>query len=235
MASKKQLFIDGLKAGIPVILGYIPVGIAYGVMGSQAGMSITETCSLSIFVFAGAAQMMAAGMVGQGATVLSIVITTFILNLRHLIMSTCVMERMQDGSRGQKLLASFGVTDESFAVFTTTEEKNCRIYFFFGLILSTWAAWNLGTLIGAAASNVMPELVSKSLGISLYVMFIALLMPGLRGNGRLALLAGFTAVVNSILVQFMASGWALIIATLLGAFIGVFFVELEDGEKETDT
>ena len=85
--------------------------------------------------------------------------------------------------------------------------------------------------IGAAASNFLPEILSASLGIALYAMFIGLLMPNLRGNLKLGLLVLLTAVVNSVLSQFIASSWALIISTLLCAFIGVFFVDLKEDEE----
>lgn len=114
----KQQYISGLRAGAPVILGYVPVGIAYAIMAQQTGFSIMETArGMSLFVFAGASQMMAVGMYAQGASVIAMIVATFILNLRHLIMSTCVMNRMKQDSVKVKLLASFGVTDEAFAIY----------------------------------------------------------------------------------------------------------------------
>lgn len=232
MGTKKAQFLRGLKASIPVILGFIPVGIAYAIMARQAGFGIGQTCFMSLAVFAGAAQMMAAGMTGQGAAVITMIIATFILNLRHLIMSTCVMNRMQPCSPALRLLASFGVTDESFAIFTTEKDENSGIMFFLGLILGNYSAWNLGTLIGAVTSDFIPPLITASLGIALYAMFISLLLPGIKGSKRLLMLTVITAVLNSIFCLFMASSWALIAATLLGAFIGVYFVEDEKEEKE---
>ena len=83
LQSKRKDYILGLKTALPVILGFIPVGIAYAIMARQAGLSIFETCLMSITVFAGASQMMAAGMIGTNATFITIIIATFILNLRH--------------------------------------------------------------------------------------------------------------------------------------------------------
>ena len=227
---KRRQFALGLKAGIPVVLGFVPVGIAYALMARNAGLTVAETCSMSIFVFAGASQMMCAGMVGSGASMFVIVLATFIINLRHLIMSTCVMNHMQDGSVPARLIAAFGVTDESFSIFTM-EKKHNSIRFFFGLILSTYLSWVAGSFIGAIASDFLPEIVTLSLGVSLYAMFIGLLFPGLRGNGRLALLVLLTAVTNTLFNLFLASSWALIASTLLCAFIGCFFVDI-GGEKE---
>ena len=232
MGSKKAQYLRGLKAAVPVIIGFIPIGIAYAIIARQSGFGIGATTFMSLGVFAGAAQMMGAGMVGQGASIITIIIATFILNLRHLIMSTCVMNRMKPCSVWLRLLASFGVTDESFAIFTTEKEENSDIMFFLGLITGTYSSWVFGSFIGAVFSSLLPEIISLSLGIALYAMFVGLLMPSLRGNSRLLLLAVLTAVCNSILSSFMASSWALIFSTLLCAFAGVFFVELEGEEKE---
>ena len=174
--------------------------------------------------------MMAAGMVGSGAGMFAIVLATFILNLRHVIMSTCVMNHMQDGRLPARLAAAFGVTDESFSIFTM-EKKHNNIRFFFGLFISTYLSWVAGSFIGAVASDFLPEIVTLSLGVSLYAMFIGLLFPSLRGNGRLALLVLLTALVNTLLRLVMAGSWALVISTLLCAFIGCFFVDI-GGKKE---
>jgi predicted branched-subunit amino acid permease len=178
--------------------------------------------------------MMAVGMYAQGAGVLAIVLATFIINLRHIIMSTCVFNRMQSGKIATRLPLSFGVTDESFAIFTTERVENCTPAFFFGLILSTWGAWNVGTLIGAVLSDLLPAILTAALGISLYAMFLSLLLPGLRANLRLSLLVLLTAICNYLLSLFLEPSWALVISTLACAFLGVFFVDLETGEEVRD-
>ncbi|MDO5147294.1 MAG: AzlC family ABC transporter permease [Eubacteriales bacterium] len=223
---------NGVIAAIPVILGFVPVGIAYAIMARQAGFSVAQTCLMSLMVFAGASQMMAVGLYMQGASVITMILATFILNLRHLIMSTCVVNRMRNESTRVKLLAAFGVTDESFAIFTTIEEKKASGWFFLGLITVTYTSWNVGTIIGAVASEFLPAIITASLGIALYAMFIGILMPNLTNNWRLGLLVLLTAICNTILSQFMASSWALIISTLICAFAGVFFVELEEETQE---
>ena len=232
--NKKKQFISGIKASVPVILGFIPIAIAFAVMAKQAGFSIGQTTLMSAAVLAGAAQMMSTGMVAQGAGIAAIVLATFILNLRHLIMSTCVMSRMKPCSPWLRLLASFGVTDESFAVFTTESEENADVWFFLGLVLGSYSAWVIGSLVGALFSSLLPERLSMSLAVALYAMFIGLLLPNLRGNAKLLILAVMTAVFNSIFCLFMASSWALILATLLGAFIGVFFVDIEEKEDKAN-
>lgn len=188
---------------------------------------------MSLTVFAGASEMMAVGMYAGGASIVAVILATFILNLRHVIMSTCVFNDMKSAKLGLRLLSAFGVTDESFAIFTTSEKEKRTAAFFMGLITVSYASWNVGTLIGALSSDILPEIVSASFGIALYAMFIGLIMPGLRANLRLAVLVIFTAAVNTILNFFIDSSWALIISTLLCAAIGAFFVDLsEESEAE---
>lgn len=228
----KRQYLAGARAGIPVIFGFVPVGIAYAIMARQVGFTALQICAMSLTVFAGASQMMAVGMAAQGAGLAAMILAAFILNLRHLIMSVCVMEPLRDAPIPLKLVAAFGVTDESFAIFTTQEEGRDMAYFL-GLITVTYSSWNLGTLLGVVASDFLPEVLAASLGIGLYAMFIGLLVPGLRFNGRLAGLVVATAALNSLLSRWMSSSWALIVSALAGAFAGVFLVELEP-EKEAD-
>lgn len=197
--NRKQQYLLGVRAGIPVILGFIPVGIAYAIMARQPGFTILRTCLMSIMVFAGASQMMAVGMFIQGAGLFTMILATFILNLRHLIMSTCVMNRLKNINVRMKLLLAFGVTDESFAIFTTLEEQKCSDFFFLGLITVTYSSWQAGTFIGSFASQLLPQIVSKSLGIALYAMFIGLLVPNAKKSFRLGTIVIGAVVVDIIL------------------------------------
>lgn len=220
-------FFAGMRAALPVILGFIPVGIAYAIMARQAGLSILQTTGMSVAVFAGASQMMAIGMYEQGAGLLAIILATFILNLRHVIMGTCIVNRMPTGHTAKKLLLSFGVTDEGFAIFTTVDSKWCTLAFYSGVTVVSYASWVLGGFLGAVTSDLLPPILTASLGIALYAMFIGLLTPNIRGNARLALLVVLTAVCNIILSEIIAPSWALIVSTLLCALVSVFFVDLE--------
>ena len=119
MNSKRQQFIRGMKAGTPIVMGFLPVAISYAIIARQAGMDTFQIALMCLMVFAGASQIMAAGMLIQGAELAAIIIATFLLNLRHIIMSTCVFEKMEPSARAPRLLGAYWVTDESFAMFTT--------------------------------------------------------------------------------------------------------------------
>ena len=212
--TKKEEWLAGTRSAVPIMLGYVPVGIAYGVMARQAGLNTWQTVLMSLTVYGGASEMMAAGMVAQGAAVLTIVLTTFILNLRHIIMLPV------------RMLAAFGVTDETFAVYTTTANAPRTPRYFFSMALCSYLSWALGSWLGAIATGLLPPLITAALGISLYAMFIGLLMPGLHGNGRLAALVVLTALCNTVLcnVVQLDSGWSMILSTLGCAALGSFFV-----------
>lgn len=222
---RRTAFRAGVRGSLPIVLGYVPIGIAYAVIARQAGLSTLETVLMSLMVYGGASQMMAAGMLARGAGALAIILATFILNLRHLIMSLCVNSRMEPAPLGWRLLGAYWITDESFAVFTTGETENRSVWYFLGMALSAYIAWALSSLLGSLVMDLLPPLLTASLGIALYAMFIALLLPHVRGSGRLALLVLLTALLNWGLGKLMAASWALILATLLGAFVGAFFVE----------
>lgn len=120
----KKDFVEGAKAATPIILGYIPVGIAYGMMAKATGLTFFKALSFSLFLYTGAGQMAAVTMLAQNTAYITIVLTVFILNLRHIIMSTCIMEKMEKTSLPVRLLLSFGITDEVFAMGMTDKKIN---------------------------------------------------------------------------------------------------------------
>lgn len=225
---RTKSFLLGLKRSVPVMLGFIPVAIAFAIMASSAGLNGGESVAMSVMVFAGASQMMAVGMIADGAGFLAIVVATFIMNFRHFIMSTCVFGRMKKTGVVAKLLCSFGITDESFALFTTSPKEICDKWYFGGIFVGTYSSWIIGTVIGTLANNVLPLAVSNSLGIALYAMFIALLLPSVKSNARLLIVVLITALVNLGLRCVISPSWALIVSTLVCAAIGVFVVKDEE-------
>jgi 4-azaleucine resistance transporter AzlC len=218
-----------MRAGVPVVFGYIPVSIAFAILARQAGMTVAETCLMSLGVFTGAGQIMAAGMLAEGAAIVAIIFATFIVNLRYVVMSTCVMNRLSHLPMGLRALSAFGVTDESFAIFMSLDDERATPFYYFGLIIVNYSAWNLGTLIGAVGADLLPEIVALSFGVALYALFIAIIVPDVLPNLRLLALVVMAALSNWVLSAVMDSSLAMVISTLAFALAGVFFVELDDG------
>ena len=235
--SKSKQYLAGLKAGTPIIIGFVSVATAYAVLAGKAGLFSWQTIMMSATVFAGASQMIAVTMLAQDSSIALIILATFIINLRHLIMSTCVMTRLKDAPLPARLLAAFGVTDESFAIFTTTDKKNCSVLYYLGIITVTYGSWVIGTALGCILTQFLPELVSNSLNITLYAMFIGLLVPKLKNNKKLSLTVFITAILSFIFSTFLPSSWTIICATLLGALVSMFLKDdkVDPATEQVDT
>jgi len=221
----------GLAAGFPLVLSYVPVAIAFGVVAKQSGMTIFEISMMSVLIYAGAAQFMGVNMLNVGSGFLEIVIATFVLNFRHFIMSFSFMNRLRHIKLAEKAPLTLLLTDETFAVSAIHKEeaeKEKGILFYTALILSAYGAWIAGTIAGALLGDVIPEKLSESMGIALYAMFIGLLVPPVKKEIRIGLIALFAMVLNSIFSQIVSSGWAIVLGTVIGGASGIFLFKEED-------
>lgn len=225
----KKSFVTGVRLTIPICLGIVLVGISFGLLAMQTGFSAFQTVLMSAMVMAGSSQLMAVGMIGQGASVISIVIATFFVNLRHIVMSSSAMSRLQDTPVGYRMLGAFALCDESFAVFSLAQEHSFALLM--GSNTAMYITWILSSALGCVLNNVIPAVVANSFGIAIYAAFLAMLLPAVKKNARLLILVILTALMNYLLQLFIPSSWAIIISMILGAFIGVFFVELEEEEE----
>ncbi|WP_096273720.1 AzlC family ABC transporter permease [Paucisalibacillus globulus] len=220
----------GLAVGFPIMLGYIPIAITYGVLAKQAGLSLMELTLMSVLVFAGASQFMGANMIALGAGAVEIIIATFVLNFRHFVMSLSFMNRLREVDLKWKFPLSLGLTDETFAVSSlhTNEAKEEKGFLFYGaLTLTAYLSWVIGSFLGGVLGKVIPETLSQSMGIALYAMFIGLLVPSVKKELRVGLIAVIAMLINVICLQFMSSGWAIVAGTVLGGLSGVFLLKEE--------
>ncbi|WP_407453224.1 AzlC family ABC transporter permease [Methanobrevibacter sp.] len=204
--------------------GYVPMGIGYAAIAIKAGMTPLETISMSFLVYAGAGQIIAASMVLSGATAMAIILTNFVVNLRYFVMSTCVLNQVEDSNVGLNILAAHVTVDESFAMFSLSEDSS--IWTYLGIAITAWLSWCLGAGIGVVLLDLLPVIVTNSFNISLYALFVAILTPAVKENKQIALLVLITAILNVVLGQFLGN-WSLIVATLLGAVIGMYIVDDE--------
>ncbi|WP_292851794.1 AzlC family ABC transporter permease [Methanobrevibacter sp.] len=204
--------------------GYVPMGIGYAAIAIKAGMTPLETISMSFLVYAGAGQIIAASMVLSGATAMAIILTNFVVNLRYFVMSTCVLNQIEDSNVGLNILAAHVTVDESFAMFSLSEDSS--IWTYLGIAITAWLSWCFGAGIGVVLLDLLPVIVTNSFNISLYALFVAILTPAVKENKQIALLVLITAVLNVVLGQFLGN-WSLIVATLIGAAAGMYIVDDE--------
>ena len=222
--SRTLKFLDGAKKAIPITLGYIPMGIGYAAIAIKAGFTPLQTISMSFLVYAGAGQIIAASMTLTGATVISIILTNFVVNLRYFVMSACVINQVEESNTSLNIMASHVTVDESFAMFSLSKDSNIWIYL--GIAITAWLSWCLGAGIGVFLLDLLPVIVTNSFNISLYALFVAILIPSVKQSKQIALLVLITAVLNIVLTQVLGN-WALIVSTLIGAAIGMYIVDDE--------
>lgn len=224
-------FLQGTKKGIPIVIGYIPIAIAFGVLARQADLPLLATLLMSVLVYAGASQFMAINMLVAGTAGFEIVLATFILNLRHMIMSLSLMNLLQHVPKSWKSLLSYWITDESFAVATLESGETKESFhplFILGLFTTAYASWVGGTWLGAALYQWIPSSISDSMAVALYAMFIGLLVPAVQKAWRVGIIAGASIGLCTLFNQFVSSGWAIVLATILGSGVGIFIF----GEEE---
>ena len=215
--------IAGIKAGSPIALGYIPIAIAFGTLAVESKMTVEEAVMMSLFVFAGASQFMAASMILVGADAAQIVATTFFVNLRHLIMSMAVNDQFKGFRKAWRIALSFGITDETFALLTLQADSELRKatpIFSAGLMGIAYLAWITGTVIGGLGARIIPPTISTGMGVGLYAMFIGLLVPHVRQSLKIGAVALVSMCLNAIFQIFFEAGWAIVLATILGALFG---------------
>jgi 4-azaleucine resistance transporter AzlC len=228
----KKSFIKRIfTPALPVIMGYIPVGFAYGVLGVNAGISTLNTILMSIIVFAGSAQLMATGFFAQGLNPFSIIITTFIVNLRHMLMSASLSTHMKNWKKIEVAGFCYELTDETFAVHSlrfNNEDISALPAMTINLICQL--SWVIGTILGALAGNLISDVKPFALDYALPAMFIALLILQVH-NRKHIIVALVGATVSIILWKIGITQWNVILATVVGATLGAILETIV--KKET--
>lgn len=232
---KKNIkLVEGIKVGVPIAIGYIPIAITFGLISKGANMENYLTIAMSIFIFAGASQFMGVNLIAGGASALEIVLTTFILNFRHFLMSSSLSQRLEDNISKKLLsLISFGITDETFAVASMREEDKLSPWLLLGLNTIAYLSWVGGTVVGLFLGDTIPNSLKDSMGIALYVMFVGLLIPSIKGSKSITVVVLSAIGVNCAIklipdLSFISLGWSIIISTLIAAAVGALVFPVEE-------
>ncbi len=216
----KREFREGVKAAFPIILGYIPVGIAFGVLARKAGLSPIEAGSMSFLVYAGASQFIAVEMLSHGLSLFSIVLMTFFVNLRHLLMSSTLSLYFKRASLRTVGLLSAQLTDESFAVAMADPLKIAdRPRYLFALQMTSQLAWIGGSTAGAVFGSFIP---SAAFGIpfALPALFICLLVFQLKSKTHFWVM-GVAGISSLVFKEILPGNWYMIAAGLLASGFGL--------------
>ncbi|PID78046.1 MAG: branched-chain amino acid ABC transporter permease [Deltaproteobacteria bacterium] len=204
----------------PICAGYIPLGLAMGVIGQKAGLSPIEVLCMSLMVFAGSGQFIAVSMIAAGASIPSIIITTFMINLRHLLMSSSLAVYFMGESRKKISVLSYTIVDETFAVNIDKLKKgNWSIDNSIVVNYMAFTAWAVSTYSGAYFGKYIPE-NSFGLDYALTAMFISLLVFQLKSS-IFFITAGFSAIIAVITSIYLPGNSYIMIASVLAATFGI--------------
>ena len=230
-------FKEGLKAGFPICIGYFSVSIAFGLSCVQMGMPAWLAVLTSLTNLTSAGQFAGATLLMAHANYLEVMITLFVINMRYFFMSFSVSQKLaKDFPIRKRWIAGFGVTDEIFAV-SMQREKELTFPYMLGLMLTPIAGWTLGTVVGAVATSVLPTVLTDAMGIALYAMFIAIVVPPAREEKNV-LIAVVMAIVASYLFAYLpglrnlSSGWATIIITVSVSLVAAVMFPVVEKEAE---
>jgi predicted branched-subunit amino acid permease len=230
-------FLRGMRDGMPICLGYLSVSFAFGMMVSENGLPVWTAVLISMTNFTSAGQFAGTELILSGGMYLEIAITTFVINIRYMLMSLSLSQKLDPKmSTWQRCVLSFGNTDEVFAV-AMQHQGNVKADYLAGLIATPYLGWAMGTLLGASAAGILPASVRSALGIAIYGMFIAIIIPPSRKLRPVA----FTVIVGALLsclfsftpgLNTLSSGWVIIICAVLASAAAALRYPVNDEEEE---
>ena len=230
---KNKSVEKGILYGSPLVLGYLPVAMAFGLMAKNTGLSFFGASVNSSLVFAGASQFMFLDLLRVGVSPGSIILATFLLNLRHLIMSASLSTKLDEKSKSYIPLLGFGVTDETFSVLSFYK-GTLDLAFIVTVHGLAYSAWVAGTVVGYLLGEIIPVTLQTSLSLGLYALFAALLFPSFKSNKN-AILVSLIAVSVYILIftsKVLSSGWDIIAGIILSTAIATAILDRRDFKNE---
>jgi len=227
----------GIRDGLPICLGYLSVSFAFGIFATGAGLSVYEALLISMLNVTSAGQLAAVPIIASLGSFVELAMTQLVINLRYALMSVSLSQKLGSTVRMRdRFLISFVNTDEVFAVSSGKRGKVGRAYMY-GLILTPYVGWSLGTLLGAVAGNILPAMLISALGIAIYAMFTAIIIPFAK-SGLKPFLCVATAALISVSLHYipffedMSSGFKIIITAVLTSLIFAFVAPVDEGEEE---
>jgi 4-azaleucine resistance transporter AzlC len=227
--SRRAEFWAGVKATFPLVVGAAPFSIIFGALAVTSGISPAGAAAMSAFVFAGSAQFIAAGLVAGGASTAIILLTTFVVNLRHSLYGASLAPHMKHLPQRWLLPLGFWLTDESYLVvierYSRPDRAPHKHWFFLGSALFMYANWQLWTYVGVRAGQAIPNPASWGLDFALPVTFLGMLVPMLRSRPVLACVV--VASAAAVMLHGLPHQLGLIAATLLGVITGVLAARAE--------
>ena len=225
----------GLRDGIPIALGYFAVSFAFGILAVDSGCTVLEAVLISFTNLTSAGQFAGLTVIAQAGTLLEMAITQLVINSRYMLMSIAMSQKVDADFHGiWRWLLGYGITDEIFAAAIQTDGTIKRSYFG-SLIILPVIGWTAGTFLGAFLGNILPVMLTNALGVALYGMFIAVVVPKAREDFHV-LFAVLIAVVISVALKyipafsFISGGFGIIICAVAASAVGALVFPVKEDE-----
>lgn len=235
--SPDNSFARGIRDGIPICIGYLSVAFAFGIFAVSGGLTAVEALLISMTNVTSAGQLAAVPIMLSGGTLFELALTQLVINLRYALMSVSLSQKLDSTvTLADRFVIAFVNTDEVFAVASAKPSVGKR--YMFGLILTPFLGWSSGTIIGALAGNILPSLVIAALGVAIYGMFIAIVVPVAKED-RHTLFCVLLAVALSCLFRFVPflsgvqSGFVIIICAVTASVVAAWLFPIDVEKEET--
>lgn len=234
-------YLRGLRAGVPIGVGYLAVAFPFGIMASACGLSWWQAVIVSMTVLTSAGQLAGVQVMASPGHYLEMLISQLTINVRYSFMSVSLSQKASPSFRGWKRwLLGFFITDEIFAVAVSQNEITPR--FFLGLATIPYFGWALGTLLGSVIGNILPQIVMSALCLAIYAMFLAVIAPKARTSRAILAVVLLAVGLHALfyytpVLKEISSGIAVSICAIAAAVFGalVFPVKDDDGTEEAET
>ncbi|HIV37934.1 MAG TPA: AzlC family ABC transporter permease [Candidatus Blautia stercorigallinarum] len=223
----------GLRDGIPIAAGYFSVSFTFGMLAVQDGMSPFHAVLISLLNLTSAGQFAGLTVIVSGASLLEMALTQLVINIRYALMSVSLSQKLDSSVKiFQRMLIAYGNTDEIFAV-ASSKPGSVGSRYMYGLIFLPVLGWVGGTLTGAVASTLLPAAVISALGVALYGMFIAIVVPVAKESREVLIVVGAALVFSTAfyylpVLQEISSGFTIIICTVAAAGIGAVLFPVKE-------
>ncbi len=232
--SNRSEFLSGMRAGIPIGLGYLSVSFGFGITAVRLGISVLNAVIISLTNLTSAGQAQGVEIMASHGTLIEMAAVQLVINLRYALMAISLSQNLSDTfTLRHRIIASYGITDEIFAL-CSTRKTPVTPHYMYGIIVVSSFGWTFGTLLGAAAGEILPPALISALGIMLYGMFIAIIIPPAAEKKSVLLvviIASALSVVCRYLLPFLSGGFAVIICGIAAALIGALFFPVREEEN----
>lgn len=227
-------FRRGLIHGVPIALGYFSVSFGFGIMAVRAGLSVLEALCISMTNLTSAGQAAGVAIIAACGTYIEMAVTQLVINIRYSLMGISLSQKLDTSfNTFHRLAVSFGITDEIFAM-ASAQPSRLTPRYMYGLILISFTGWSGGTLLGALAGDILPAMITDAMGIVLYGMFLAIIIPESK-RSRSVLLAVILAAVCSTTLYYavpsLSGGFAVIISAVIAAAASAVIFPVKDEEE----